>query len=215
MTQDLYDKICESMRDLDEDTLLECIQEVIEEGTDAAKAMEACQKGIAGVGELFQSGEYFVGDLIYSGDLMNEVVDQLKPLIAQGEGGNYGKMILCTVKNDIHDIGKNIVKSMLECNGMEVVDLGVDVDADTIVAAAKEQSIHIIALSCVLTLGIDSMKNVVDAFVNAGLRNDVKIIIGGAPVTEAYCEFVGADDWAIDVSKTVKKCVGWAKEYNA
>lgn len=213
MTNEMFEKISNAMKELDEDTLLECVREVAANGGDADKAMEACQQGIAAVGELYEDGEYYVADLIFSGDLMNEAVEVLKPLMSQSNGGSVGKMIICTVKNDIHDIGKNIVKGMLECNGFDVLDLGVDVEPEAIVAAAKENDIHIIALSGVLTPAIDSMKETVDAFIAVGMRDKVKIVIGGAPVSAEYCVAVGADGWAHEVSKTVELCAAWAKEF--
>ena len=121
-------------------------------------------------------------------------------------------MILCTVKDDLHDIGKNIVKSMLEAAGFDVLDLGIDVPADKIVETAKEEDIHIIGLSGVLTLAIDSMKNTVDAFQEAGMRDQVKIVIGGAPVNAEVCEQTGADAWASSPQTTINYCKEWEKE---
>ena len=120
-------------------------------------------------------------------------------------------MILCTVEGDLHDIGKNIVRAMLEASGFEVIDLGIDVKPSEIVNTAKEQGIKIIGLSGVLTLAIDSMKATVEAFKDAGMRDDVHIVIGGAPVTAEVCKLVGADGWAINPADTIKLCRGWAR----
>ena len=117
-------------------------------------------------------------------------------------------MILCTVKDDLHDIGKNIVKAMLEANGFDVIDLGIDVPAETIVETAKAEDIKIVALSGVLTLAVDSMKVTVDALKEAGV--DCKIIIGGAPVSEETVRVTGADEWAHSPQKTVQTCKAWA-----
>ena len=119
-------------------------------------------------------------------------------------------MILCTVKNDLHDIGKNIVRPMLEANGFEVLDLGIDVPAEKIVETAKTENIKIVALSGVLTLALDSMKATVQALRAAGL--DVKVIIGGAPVSAEACLNIGADEWAHSPQKTVDTCKRWAAE---
>ena len=119
-------------------------------------------------------------------------------------------MILCTVKDDLHDIGKNIVRSMLEAAGFDVVDLGIDVPPEKVVEVAKEQNIKIVALSGVLTLALDSMKETVDAIRAAGL--DCKIIIGGAPVSEEACAAMGADEWAHSPQKTINVCKAWAAE---
>ena len=118
-------------------------------------------------------------------------------------------MILCTVKDDLHDIGKNIVRSMLEAGGFEVLDLGIDTPVEKIVDTAKAENIKIVALSGVLTLAIDSMKATVAALRAAGL-DDVKVIIGGAPVSEAACQLTGADEWAHSPQKTVQVCRAWA-----
>lgn len=208
-----FEALAQAMGDLDEDAVTEMLEKVMEEGgADAPKAIEACQKGMDLVGDQFQEGEYFVGDLIYAGELMTTAVNILKDGLISSEGsGTKTKMILCTVKNDLHDIGKNIVRSMLEAGGFEVVDLGIDIPADQIVATAKEKDIRIIALSGVLTLAIDSMKDTVEAFREAGLRDKVKIIIGGAPVSEEAKELTGADEWAHDPQKTVRVCNEWAQ----
>lgn len=206
-----FDELAEAMGDLDEDTVKELLEEVMAEGgADAGKAMEACQKGMDIVGKLFEEEEYFVADLIYAGELMTDAVGILKDaLVAGEEGGTKTKMILCTVKDDLHDIGKNIVKAMLEAAGFEVLDLGIDTPKEKIVETAKEQNIKIVALSGVLTLAIDSMKATVEAFKEAGM-DDVKIIIGGAPVNEAACGVTGADEWAYSPQKTVQVCKNWA-----
>ena len=165
------------------------------------------------VGSQFESGEYFVGDLIFAGELMTDAVAILKDaLVNGGSEGPKSRMILCTVKDDLHDIGKNIVRSMLEAGGFDVLDLGIDVPPERIVEAAKENDIKIIGLSGVLTLAIDSMKNTVEAFQAAGLRDSTKIIIGGAPVSADACAHVGADAWAINPQDTVRICSEWAAQ---
>lgn len=206
-----YNDISVAMQELDEDSLLELMNGVMSGDGDALEALNACQEGMEEVGRLFEEGEYFVGDLIYAGEIMTQAVEILKPALASGEGGNMGKLILCTVKDDLHDIGKNIVKSLLEASGFEVRDLGIDTDAEKIVETAKAEGIKIIALSGVLTLALDSMKETVEAFEAAGMRNDVKIIVGGAPVNENAFKNIGADTWANSPQKTVSTCRAWAK----
>ena len=206
------EKLAAAMGDLDEDTMVEMLNEVMADGgADAPAAMEACQKGMDQVGKLFEDGEYFVGDLIYAGELMTEAVDILKDALVAGDGAGDAKvkMVLCTVKDDLHDIGKNIVKAMLEAGGFEVLDLGIDVPAEKVVECVKENDIKIVALSGVLTLAIDSMKATIDALKEAGL-DDVKVIIGGAPVNAEVCERIGADEWAYSPQKTVQTCKTWS-----
>lgn len=208
-----FEELAQAMGELDEDTVKEMLEEVMADGgSQAAQAMEACQKGMDIVGSQFESGEYFVGDLIFAGELMTDAVSILKDALVSGDGGSgpKAKMILCTVKDDLHDIGKNIVRSMLEAGGFEVMDLGIDVPPEKIVSAAKENGIKIVGLSGVLTLAIDSMKSTVEAFEAAGMRENTKIIIGGAPINESACTHVGADAWAINPQDTVRICSDWA-----
>lgn len=206
-----FKALAAAMGELDEDTVMETLRQVMDEGgKEAPQAMEACQKGMELVGAQYESGEYFVGDLIYAGELMTEAVEILKSALVSSEtGGQKTRMILCTVKDDLHDIGKNIVRSMLEAGGFEVLDLGIDTPVEKIVDTAKAENIKIVALSGVLTLAIDSMKATVAALRAAGL-DDVKVIIGGAPVSEAACQLTGADEWAHSPQKTVQVCRAWA-----
>lgn len=207
-----FDRLAQAMGDLDEDTVLEILNGVMDEGgAEAPRAMDACQQGMDIVGKLFEEGEYFVGDLIFAGELMTEAVDILKDGLVSGEtaDGERTKLILCTVKNDLHDIGKNIVKAMLEAAGFDVIDLGIDVAPEKVVGAVRESGVKIVALSGVLTLAIDSMKETVDALKAAGL-GDVKVIVGGTPVSEEACARIGADEWAHSPQKTVDTCRRWA-----
>lgn len=205
-----YKELEQAMADLDEDTVLDMMKEVMDNNGEGVKdALEACQKGMAAVGSLFEKGEYFVGDLIYAGEIMVEAMDIIKPALAGADHKKLGRMILCTVKDDLHDIGKNIVKEMLEAGGFEVVDLGIDVPPEKVVEVAKQENIKIVALSGVLTLALDSMKDTINAFKDAGMRDDVKIIIGGNPVSEEACKALGADEWAYSPQKTVQVCTNW------
>ena len=204
-----FETLATAMGDLDEDTCKELL-EAVASSEEAEKAMEACQKGMDTVGKLFEEGEYFVGDLIYAGELMTDAVEVLKPFLASNaSSGTKTRMILCTVKDDLHDIGKNIVRSMLEANGFDVLDLGIDCPASKVVETAKAENIQIIALSGVLTLALDSMKATVEAIKAAGL--DCRVIIGGAPVSAEACKNIGADEWAHSPKKTVDTCKSWAE----
>ena len=207
-----FEAVKNAMADLEEDELLEAMNAVMADGgKEVQKAVSAMQEGMQEVGARFESGEYFVADLIYAGEIMTEAMEIIKPALAGEGSGNIGRLILCTVKDDLHDIGKNIVRAMLEAAGFEVLDLGIDTPKEKIVETAKAEGIKIIALSGVLTLALDSMKEVVEAFEAAGMRKDVKIIIGGAPVSEEACRAVGADAWAHSPKKTVEVCKGWAE----
>lgn len=206
-----FNALTQAMGELDEDAVKEMLESVMTEDPSRAQdALDACQKGMDIVGRNFEDGEYFVGDLIYAGELMTEAVGVLKDGLIAGESGDVKtRIILCTVKDDLHDIGKNIVRSMLEAAGFEVLDLGIDTPAERIVSVAKENDIKIVALSGVLTLALDSMKAAVQAIRDAGL-NDVRVIVGGAPVDETACDVTGADEWARSPQKTVQVCKHWA-----
>ena len=205
-----FEKIRDYMADLEEDSLLEAMNELMADGgSQVQQAVAAMQDGMQEVGSRFESGEYFVADLIYAGEIMTGAMEVIKPALAGDSGEKAGRMILCTVKDDLHDIGKNIVRAMLEAAGFEVLDLGIDTPAEKIVETAKQEGIRIIALSGVLTLALDSMKGVVEAFKAAGMRDEVKIVIGGAPVSEEACALCGADGWAHSPQKTVQLCKSW------
>lgn len=207
-----FEKLKIAMGKLDNDTVIGLLEKLMAEGGEGAdKAMEACQEGMNTVGDLFESGEYYVADLIFAGAVMTQAMDVIKPAITKGDSKSKGKMILCTVQGDLHDIGKNIVKAMLEAGGVEVVDLGIDVAPATIVQTAQEQGIKVIGLSGVLSLSIDSMKATVDAFKAAGMRDGVKIIIGGAPVNNDYCKVAGADAWSTNAAKGAEICRNWLR----
>ena len=207
-----YNKLKEAMGDLEEDMVLSIMYDIMKDGgSEAGVAMSACQEGMNIVGDRFAEQVYFVSDLIFAGMLMSSAMDIIRPALRRGSGEDVGKLILCTVEGDLHDIGKNIVKSMLEASGFAVLDLGIDTKPAKIVETAKEQGINIIALSGVLTLAIDSMKATVEAFKAQNMRGDVKIIIGGAPVNADVSRVVGADAWAINPNDTIKTCREWAR----
>ena len=207
----MLETIINAMRELDEDSLLDSVKQALDAG-EASAALEACQKGMEGVGELFEEGEYFVGDLIFAGEIMTQAVELLKPALSESGDVGGGKVLICTVRDDLHDIGKNIVKSLLEAGGFEVCDMGVDVKPSDIVDYAAKEDIRIIALSGVLTLSLEAMAETVEAFKAAGMRDKVRIIVGGAPVNEASGPATGADAWTQSPQRAVELCRQWAKE---
>ena len=159
--------------------------------------------GMAEVGRLFEEGEYFVPEMLISARAMKSAMAILKPLLTSGEVGAAGKVIIGTVKGDLHDIGKNLVSLMLEGAGFQVVDLGSDVSPEKYVEAAKEHTPNLVAMSALLTTTMVNMKSTITALEEAGLRGKVKVIIGGAPVTDAYAAQIGADGYASDASRAV------------
>ena len=178
---------------------------------EAGDALLACQKGMEIVGELFEKGEYFIGDLVFSGELLSGAVNILKPLIGAKSGDAVGKIVLGTVRDDLHDIGKNIFKSMATAAGFTVYDLGINVPVDAFVDKVREVKPDVVGLSGVLTLAIKSMKDTVDGLGDAGLRDDVRIIIGGACASKDALEVSGADAWSNNAAESVDVCLDWVR----
>jgi 5-methyltetrahydrofolate--homocysteine methyltransferase len=159
--------------------------------------------GMKEVGQLFEEGEVFVPEMLVAARAMNATMAILKPLLIEGEISSAGKVAIGTVQGDLHDIGKNLVLMMLEGSGYEVVDLGTDVPPERFVEAVH-QGAQVVAMSALLTTTMTNMKLVVDAITQAGLRDKVRIIVGGAPITRSYAEEIGADGYSADASKAVR-----------
>lgn len=198
--------------DLNEDRLLEILNEFVAGNPTAEEAqavVTACQQGMTIVGDLFESGEYFVGDLIFAGELLTDSIELLKPIIGSSSSNKIGKIVLGTVEGDLHDIGKNIFRSMAEAAGFEVFDLGIDQEPAAFIEKVKEVNPDIVGMSGVLTLALDSMKNTVEEMKKAGVRDNVKIIIGGNPVTQEACTNIGADAFTDNAAEGIKICQSW------
>ena len=209
-TMNKWDKLINAMSDLEDEDVMNILEKFIRTNPSADEGKEviaACQQGMGIVGKRFEEGEYFVGDLIFSGELITDVVNKLKPIIGGDSNVNAGTILLGTVKGDVHDIGKNIFKSLSEAAGFKVVDLGVDQSANDFVEKAKELKPDIIGMSGILTLAVDSMKDTVIALKASGINS--KVILGGNPVTKETCEFVGADGFTTNAAEGVKICQGW------
>ncbi|OFV68955.1 cobalamin B12-binding domain-containing protein [Acetobacterium wieringae] len=203
-------RLTQVLGDLEEDQVMDLLKEFVSTNPSEAEALEAvgaCQAGMAIVGDSFENGDYFVGDLIFAGELLTEAINVLKPALGAGASTVMGTILLGTVHGDLHDIGKNIFRSMSEAAGFEVVDIGIDVAVEEFVTKAKEVKPQIIGMSGVLTLAIDSMKETIDALKAVGI--DAKIIIGGNPVTREACKFVGADAFTTNAAEGVKICQAW------
>ena len=186
------------------------VQQAIDEGIAPQKILEeGLISGMNVVGEKFKNNEVFVPEVLVAARAMNMGTNLLKPLLnAEGVKAN-GKVCIGTVKGDLHDIGKNLVKMMLEGKGMEVIDLGTDVSPETFVMTAKEQQCQIICCSALLTTTMGVMEDVVKAAEAAGLRDQVKIMIGGAPITEAYAKQIGADCYTPDAASAADAAVNF------
>jgi corrinoid protein of di/trimethylamine methyltransferase len=155
------------------------------------------------VGKKFEANEYFVPELLLAARAMKASLELIRPLLAAGGIEPAGKIAIGTVKGDLHDIGKNLVAAMLEGGGFEVIDLGVNVDPNKFVRAVKEKGAQIVALSALLTTTMPAMKTTIDALAKAGVREQVKVMVGGAPVTEAYAKEIGADGYSQNAAGAV------------
>jgi 5-methyltetrahydrofolate--homocysteine methyltransferase len=180
------------------------VQAAIDEGVDASRILnEGMIAAMAEVGRLFEEGEYYVPEMLISARSMQAGLAVLKPHLMQANIKSAGKVAAGTVKGDLHDIGKNLVCMMLEGAGFEIYDLGTDVPPEKFVEAIQEQDVDIVALSALLTTTMPNMKVTIQALNEAGLRERVKVIIGGAPVTEGYAQQIGADGYSPDASRAV------------
>ena len=200
-------KIAEGVIKADVDAVKEMIQQAIDEGQDVKKILnKGLIAGMRVVGNKFESGEFFLPEMIIASKTMKEGLELLSPLLQQADVQSVGAVILGTAKGDIHDIGKGIVCTLLEGGGFMVTDIGVDVDPDKFVEAAKEKNADIIGISALLTTTMVGMKDVIDSAREAGLK--AKVMIGGASITTEYADEIGADGYAPDAPAAVREATG-------
>jgi 5-methyltetrahydrofolate--homocysteine methyltransferase len=196
----LYDAILNG----DEKLALELTKEALNEGVSPAELISKWMiPAMDEVGRLFEAQEFFVPELLLAGRAMKATLEPIRPLLTASGVQPAGHIIIGTVKGDLHDIGKNIVASMLEGAGFEVFDLGIDVPSEKFVETVKSRKPHILALSALLTVTMPEMKKVMDALTQSGVRNQVKIMVGGAPVTRKFSEEIGADGYGDNASSAV------------
>lgn len=203
-------KIRDAIVNLDIDNIQRYCVEAIEAGIPAYDVvMKGMSKGMEVVGEKYERNEYFLAELIMAGEVMKEGMKVLEPHLKSSEMKKVGKVVIGTVRGDLHDIGKNIVVTLLSAAGFDVIDLGVDVPPEKFVEAVKEYKPDILGMSALLTTTMIEMENVIKALKEAGLRDKVKIIIGGAPITKEYADKIGADAAARDAVEGVNICKTW------
>lgn len=197
----ILDEISEKLQKGRAKDIRELVPKALEEGVPADDILKkGLLAGMDIIGVKFKNNEVFVPEVLIAARAMNAGTEILKPYLAGQGVSAAGKVILGTVKGDMHDIGKNLVKMMLEGKGLEVIDLGVDVDPERFVSAAKENEAGLICCSALLTTTMGEMKNVVDLCIKEGIRDKVKIMIGGAPITDEYCKQIGADAYTSDAA---------------
>jgi methanogenic corrinoid protein MtbC1 len=203
--------LVKTLADLKEQEVIKIVEDRLNAKEDPLRILEDARKGMEIVGKRFASSEYFIPDLVYSGEILRTVTDMVKPKLSKaGEMKRAGKIVFGTVAGDIHDIGKDIVVFMLDVNGFEVYDLGVDVPAQKFVDKVKETGASIVGLSGFLTLAFGSMKQIVEAIQAAGLRDKVKVMIGGGQITEEVRKYTCADAYGKDAMAGVSLAKKWA-----
>lgn len=206
----MSDELVEAIADMRDEEAVELAGRLLDGGTPPLEILEDCRKAMAIVGQRFEDEEYFIPELILAGETLKAISDVVKPrLSGGGDAAKNGRVVLGTVAGDIHDIGKDIVSFMLDVNGFEVYDLGVDVPVDTFVAKVRELRPEVVALSGFLTLAFDSMKDTVEALEQAGLRDGVKIMIGGGTVDDTVREYAHADAYGETATDAVNLAKAW------
>jgi 5-methyltetrahydrofolate--homocysteine methyltransferase len=201
-----FNEISKSVITGDTSKAVELTKATLDEGIPAKDILDkGLIPGIGKVGELFSIGQYFLPELLISGEAVEAAIEQLRPVLSQSGVPPAGRYLIGTVQGDVHNIGKNIVTMMLEGNGWEVTDLGEDISPEEFCAAVEEGNYDIVGLSALLTLTMDKQAATIRALEAAGVRHKVKVMIGGAPVTQDYADKIGADVFGVDAVDAVKK----------
>lgn len=206
-------QLLEWLADMNEDEALPLANRMLlEDKKNPMRVLEVCRAAMDVVGKRFEQGEYFLPELVLAGEMLDTIGAVAKPLIKQGEGGEsqkLGKVLIGTVHGDLHDIGKNIVSFMLDINGFEVKDIGIDVPVNTFIQEINEFQPDVVGLSGFLTLAFDSMKETIEALEKEGMRNKFKIMIGGGQIDETVRAYTGADAFGVNAVEAVNLCKNW------
>lgn len=210
--RELLEGVKGTIVNLDIEGVKEASERALEAGVPVYRVvMEGMAKGMEIVGQKYEDGEYFLAELIMAGETMKEGMAVVQPHLKAGDLTAAGKCVIGTVRGDLHDIGKNVTITLLKAANFDVIDLGVDVPTEQFVKAANEHGANIVAMSALLTTTMVEMGNVIRGLEKAGLRDKVKVIIGGAPITSEYAKEIGADAAAVDSVKGVRICSKWMK----
>jgi 5-methyltetrahydrofolate--homocysteine methyltransferase len=204
-------ELIDAILSMEEEKTMAITDKLIANGSDPMKILDAYRDAMVEVGRLFEEEKYFIPELILSGEMLRNASEKIKPLLEgkSSSEGKKGRVIIGTVQGDIHDIGKDIVTFMLDINRYEVLDLGIDVPVAKFVDSAKEFKPQVIGLSGFLTLAYDPMKETVEALVKDGMRDGIKIMIGGGQMDNQVRDYVGADAFGKDAVEAVRLCDGW------
>ncbi|MBI5843639.1 MAG: cobalamin B12-binding domain-containing protein [Deltaproteobacteria bacterium] len=198
-------QLASALAGLEENSVESVLEKCIENDIPPLTIIDGLSKGMEEVGNLYRQGEYYLSELVYSGDIFNKAMGRVKPLIPKGAAGvrSSGMVVMGTVKNDVHDLGKNIVVTMLECSGFTVHDVGVDAEPEKFVEALKRSGARLVGMSVLLTTAFGSLQSTIDAVKEAGLGERVKTVIGGAVVNEDIRKKMGADYFGADAIQAV------------
>ena len=203
----LYNEISELLQKGKAKDIVVSVQTALHTGAAPGDILEkALMAGMNIVGGKFKRNEVFVPEVLIAARAMNKATETLKPHLAKAGVNPVGKAIICTVKGDLHDIGKNLVKMMIEGKGIEAIDLGVDCDSEKIVSSVQETGAQVVCLSALLTTTMTAQKDVIDALKSAGVRDKVKVMVGGAPVTQSFADEIGADAYTADAASAADVC---------
>jgi methylmalonyl-CoA mutase cobalamin-binding domain/chain len=198
--------IVQKLADLEEEAFLNQVRRELDAGVDPMTILEDCRAGMVLVGKRFEENTYFISDLMMAGEMFKQATEILGSKMQLSGDASRGKVVVGTVKGDIHDIGKDLVVGMLKAANYDVYDLGVDVPPEKFIEVLKETEATVVGLSALLTTAFESMKDTVKAIQEAGIRSQVKIMIGGGPVNREVVEYSGADDWGADAQEAVTLC---------
>lgn len=205
--QQRLDQLLEMIIDLKEEECLLELKDLLHEGTEPKELLACCMEGMRRIGQLFEEGTYFIAALIMAGEIMRSATELLSPhLTPETVESGGGRVLLGTIKGDIHDLGKNLFSLLLQSHGFEVTDLGVDVSAEAFLEKAKQESPDIIAISCVLTSGIDNLKQAVKLLQENLFSPQAAVIVGGTCLDQRLADYVGARLWAKDAALGLKIC---------
>ena len=211
--EELLSEIKSALVEFEVDLLKVKAQEALDQGVDAEEIISVLSEGMDVVGEKYQAGEYFVTSLIIAGETMKEALEVLEPHLCGQGGAKRGKIVMATVAGDIHDIGKNIFTTLMGTAGFDVIDMGVDVSAEAIVVAVREHSPNILGLSALLTTNLEQFPLIVELLEKEGLRSMVKIVVGGATVTDEFAKGAGVDALAKSAVEGVNICKAWVRAH--
>ncbi|MDR3270164.1 MAG: corrinoid protein [Peptococcaceae bacterium] len=206
--EELYQKMSDAIVDMDEDLVVELSEQAVNEGIDAFEAIDqGLTKGMERAGQLFEEEEYFVPELLMCADAMNVGIDILKPHIKVEAGKEKKKAVIGVIEGDTHDIGKNLVKLMMETGGFDLIDLGRDIPAAEFVARAKTEKAELICISTLMTTTMDAIADVITILKEQGIREQFKVLVGGGPISSSFASKIGADGYARNAAEAARLAI--------